>query len=108
MTPVDYISRAIVHLAARKDSFGKIFHLANSRRVQLGKVADWMRTFGYPLRRVPYDSWVAELLTRRGSVSRRRRVVAGSPVLPEHHRRGVQRHEIAARLRLPEHALGPC
>ena len=67
MTPVDYISRAIVCLAARKDSFGKIFHIANSRRVQLGKIADWMRMFGYRLRRVPYDSWVAELLTRPGS-----------------------------------------
>jgi thioester reductase-like protein len=67
MTPVDYISRAIVHLSARKDSAGKIFHLANSRRVQLGKIAEWMRTFGYRLRSVPYDSWVSELLTRRGA-----------------------------------------
>ncbi len=65
MTPVDYISKAIVHLAGRKDSLGKIFHLANPRRVRLGQVADWMRTFGYRLKSLPYDSWLSELLTRR-------------------------------------------
>ncbi len=65
MTPVDYISRAIVHLAGRKESLGKIFHLANPRRVRLGQVADWMRTFGYRLKSLPYDSWLSELLTRR-------------------------------------------
>ena len=71
MTPVDYVSKAIVHLSGRRDAIGKTFHLANHRRVQLGALADWMRDFGYPLRRVPYDSWVTELLgrsTSRGDV----------------------------------------
>jgi thioester reductase-like protein len=67
MTPVNYISRTIVHLSTLKDSIGRIFHIANPRRVRLGKLADWMRMFGYPLRRVPYESWMAELLTRAGS-----------------------------------------
>jgi hypothetical protein len=35
--------------------------------VQLGAIADWMRGFGYPLRHVPYDSWVTELLSRATS-----------------------------------------
>jgi thioester reductase-like protein len=67
MTPVDYISKAIVHLSGRRDAIGKTFHIANHRRVQLGALADWMRGFGYPLRRVPYDSWVTELLGRATS-----------------------------------------
>ena len=34
------------HLAGRKDSLGKIFFIfPNPRRVRLGQVADWMRTF---------------------------------------------------------------
>ena len=67
MTPVDYISRAIVHLSGRRDAIGKTFHLANHRRVQLGAIADWMRDFGYPLRQLPYDEWVTELLRRTTS-----------------------------------------
>jgi thioester reductase-like protein len=67
MTPVDYISKAVVHLSGRRDAIGKTFHIANHRRVQLGAIADWMRGFGYPLRHVPYDSWVTELLSRATS-----------------------------------------
>ena len=67
MTPVDYVSKAIVHLSGRRDATGKTFHVANHRRVQLGALADWMRDFGYPLRHVPYDSWVTELLGRTTS-----------------------------------------
>jgi thioester reductase-like protein len=67
MTPVDYISKAVVHLSGRRDAIGKTFHIANHRRVQLGAIADWMRDFGYPLRHVPYDSWVTELLSRATS-----------------------------------------
>jgi thioester reductase-like protein len=71
MTPVDYVSKAIVHLSGHRNATGKTFHIANHRRVQLGALADWMRDFGYPLRHVPYDSWVTELLgrtTSRGDV----------------------------------------
>ncbi len=71
MTPVDYVSKAIVHLSGRRDAIGKTFHIANQHRVPLGAIADWMRDFGYPLRHVPYDSWVTELLgrtTSRGDV----------------------------------------
>jgi thioester reductase-like protein len=67
MTPVDYISKAIVHLSLRPGAIGQTFHIANHRRVQLGAIADWMRDFGYPLRRVPFDSWVTELLSRTSS-----------------------------------------
>lgn len=67
MTPVNYISDAIVHLSMQKGSLGQTFHLANPQRVQLARVAEWMRQFGYPLRSVPFDAWVAELLTRPGT-----------------------------------------
>lgn len=67
MTPVNYISDAIVHLSMQKGSLGRTFHLANPQRVHLARVVEWMRQFGYPLRSVPFDAWVAELLTRPGS-----------------------------------------
>lgn len=67
MTPVDYVSKTIVHLSGRRDAIGKTFHIANRRRMRLGAVAEWMRGFGYPLRRVPFDKWVTELLSRAAS-----------------------------------------
>jgi len=66
MTPVDYVSRAIVRLSARSDSLGKAFHLANPRRIHLSALVDWMRSFGYQLRQIPYKAWMAEVLSRAG------------------------------------------
>ncbi len=62
MVPVDYISRAIVYLSGQNESFGKCFHLANPRPAELREVAGWIHSFGYPLRRVPYNEWRAELI----------------------------------------------
>ena len=66
MTPVDYISRAVIHLSLRNDSLGQTFHLANPRPVRLGKLANWIRSLGYPLRQIPYDVWMAAVLSRNG------------------------------------------
>lgn len=62
MVPVDYLSKTIVHLSGQSESFGKCFHFANPHPVELNDLADWIRSFGYPLRQVPYDRWRAELL----------------------------------------------
>jgi thioester reductase-like protein len=61
MVPVNYVSRAIVHLSNFSLSFSKVFHLTNPRPLHMSKVLDWISSFGYPLRRVPYDTWKREL-----------------------------------------------
>jgi thioester reductase-like protein len=62
MVPVDYVSRAIVHLSLQEGSLGKRFHLANPHPVSLDDLAAWIEAFGYPLKRVPYNRWRADLL----------------------------------------------
>lgn len=62
MVPVDYLSEAIVHLSGQNESLGKCFHFANPRPVGLNDLIGWISSFGYPLRRVPYDGWRAELI----------------------------------------------
>jgi thioester reductase-like protein len=62
MVPVDYVSRAIVRLSLRDESLGKRFHLANPRPVKVDDLVAWIEAFGYPLKRVPYDRWRADLL----------------------------------------------
>jgi thioester reductase-like protein len=66
MTPVDFVSKAIVHLSRQSESLGKVFHLINPRPLPLRELSTWIRSFGYPLRQVPYDRWVTELIGAAG------------------------------------------
>lgn len=67
VAPVDYVSQAIVHLSRQGGSVGKVFHLVNPDPVYFGEVIDWVQSSGYPLERLSYDKWRAELydLARR-------------------------------------------
>jgi thioester reductase-like protein len=62
MVPVDHVSRAIVRLSLQEGSLGKRFHLANSHPVKVDDLVAWIEAFGYPIERVPYDRWRADLL----------------------------------------------
>ena len=62
MTPVDYVSKAIVHLSSQKKSLGKAFHLVNSHSLHLSKFVDEIHSLGYPIQQIMYDKWQAELL----------------------------------------------
>jgi thioester reductase-like protein len=64
MTPVDYVTGAIVHLSRRPDAAGKVFHLFNPSQVPWGHLVDWLCACGYPLRRLPYHQWRRELGAR--------------------------------------------
>jgi thioester reductase-like protein len=63
MTPVDYVSKALVHLSMSGHALGKIYHLANPKPVDGKDLTNWVRTSGYPLRQVPYEEWRAEMVT---------------------------------------------
>jgi len=38
MTPVDYVSKSIIHLSRQKESLGKAFHLVNPHPLDLSKL----------------------------------------------------------------------
>jgi thioester reductase-like protein len=59
-TPVDYVSRAIVHLSLQDESIGRAFHLYNPSPVRVGDVLENARTLGYPLDAVPAEHWLTE------------------------------------------------
>jgi amino acid adenylation domain-containing protein/thioester reductase-like protein len=65
LVPVDYVSGAAVHLSLRPESLGRIFHLVNPEVSRLSDVLDGVRSFGYPLRNLPYAEWV-EVAMRQG------------------------------------------
>jgi len=62
LVPVDHVSRAIVRLSLQEESLGRRFHLANSHLVKVDDLVAWIEAFGYPIKRVPYDKWRADLL----------------------------------------------
>ncbi|MGO9922933.1 MAG: thioester reductase domain-containing protein [Isosphaeraceae bacterium] len=57
MTPVDFASKAIVHLSAQPDSAGRTFHLVNPQPVSWSALCDHIRARGYPLRTVSVADW---------------------------------------------------
>src|SRR5579883_897926 len=61
MTPVDYLSQAIVHLSQHAAIPGKVFHLFNPVPATLTELVAYARSFGYQLERPPYNEWRARV-----------------------------------------------
>jgi amino acid adenylation domain-containing protein/thioester reductase-like protein len=62
LLPVDYVSKAIVHLSKQQESLGKAFHLVNPQLLDLKVLFNVIRSFGYPLQQLSYDQWRSELV----------------------------------------------
>ena len=67
MTPVDYQVKAIAYLSRQKSSFGKTFHPLHPP-VQWSKIVKSINSFGYPVKLVSLEKWIAEFLTQAKSV----------------------------------------
>ncbi len=61
MTPVDYVSRAIVALSRRKASYGQAFHLFNPSPIKASDIVAWTNALGFVMRETPYLEWRARL-----------------------------------------------
>jgi thioester reductase-like protein len=68
MSPVDYVSKAIVYLSRQKESIGKAFHLQHPQPISLKDLVEWVRSFGYPVKMISYEEWQAELINNVSSV----------------------------------------
>lgn len=62
ITPVDYASKAIVHLSKQKESWGKPFHLVHPHPVSSNILFNQLLSMGYTIQRVSYDQWHDKLL----------------------------------------------
>lgn len=61
VTPVDYVSQAIVHLSQQPVHLGTTYHLVNPEPLPIVALADWLQNRGMPLRLLPYREWRDEL-----------------------------------------------
>lgn len=64
MTPVDYVSKAVVQLSLSEGARASAFHLINPQQVHLREIVAAVRSSGYPIELLSYDKWRAELLRR--------------------------------------------
>lgn len=62
MSPVDYVSKAIVYLSLQKTSIGKAFHLQHPEPVPLMKLIDWLLSLGFPIKMISYEEWQRKLV----------------------------------------------
>ena len=62
IVPVDYVSRAIVHLSQQPGAIGQVFHLTNPNPTQLNNVIDWAGSLGATLQEVSYRTWRTSLI----------------------------------------------
>lgn len=68
MTPVDFVSNAIIHLANQTHAEQTVFHLGDPNPVDMKSVFDDLAELGYPTQRLGWEEWVALWTEKRGSL----------------------------------------
>ncbi|TMR02600.1 acyltransferase domain-containing protein [Actinomadura soli] len=61
MTPVDYVSAALVRISRAPHAFGTNFHLVNRRKMHFGELVRNIGENGWPVAVVPVEKWWQEL-----------------------------------------------
>ncbi|KAK5092138.1 hypothetical protein LTR70_005743 [Exophiala xenobiotica] len=67
MTPVDFVSKAIVHLSDQTHAKQLVFHLGDPDPIPTSKVFEVLGEIGYPTKPIDWDSWVTMWNEKRGS-----------------------------------------
>ncbi|KAG5921695.1 putative NRPS-like protein biosynthetic cluster [Claviceps africana] len=67
MTPVDFVSQAIVTLANHPSAAQTLYHLGDPHPVTADNVFQNLNELGYQTGRLPWDDWVALWKEKRGS-----------------------------------------
>lgn len=64
LIPVDYASKAIVHLSKKQESLGKAFHIVPPPDENIGIIDlfEFICSYGYQLKKLPYTQWKNELI----------------------------------------------
>ncbi|RDW58950.1 non-ribosomal peptide synthetase [Aspergillus mulundensis] len=68
MTPVDFVSKAIIHLANQTSVDHSVFHIGDPAPVNTKSVFEDLKVLGYPTEPLPWDEWVALWTSERGHV----------------------------------------
>ena len=64
MTPVDFLVKALVQLAAEPTHFGRVYNVVEAEPISAQVVFDCMLERGYISGSVPMDAWLAKLYAK--------------------------------------------
>ena len=70
MTPVDFVSKAILTLANNVHTQQTVFHLGDSNPVETKSLFDNLAELGYPTKQLKWEKWVSLWSEKRGSAKR--------------------------------------
>jgi thioester reductase-like protein len=63
LTPVDYVSNAIVHISRQTNAIGKCFNLTNKNITDFKTICKFTKNAGYNIEILPYEEWTKKLTT---------------------------------------------
>ncbi len=69
--PVDYVARALLHIALAPTSLGGIYHLTNPQPTPWSEIYAAMARIGHPVRPLPYMEWMDTVAADEGSLALR-------------------------------------
>jgi len=67
LVAVDTLAKMIVTLSRSAKAEGKAFHLLNHERLSFSSLTQMLTEAGYPIRRIAYDEWKAQVASDRSS-----------------------------------------
>lgn len=67
ITPVDFVSRAILTLAGNTVTRQKVFHLGDAGPIEFDRVFEQLSAVGYPTTQIEWDDWVHMWNEKRGT-----------------------------------------
>ena len=67
MTPVDFVSKAILHLSNQAETEQAIFHIGDPDPIDVSQVFQELNSLGYPTKPIEFTKWVALWDEKRGS-----------------------------------------
>jgi amino acid adenylation domain-containing protein/thioester reductase-like protein len=62
LTPVDYVSKAIVHISLQPKGCDRAFNIVNPKGLDWQQVGHYINKLGYPVKQVTYETWYKELV----------------------------------------------
>ena len=68
MTPVDFVSKAIIHLSTQTQATQTVFHLGDPNPADMRAIFADLAELGYPTKRLGWEDWVALWTEKRGSL----------------------------------------
>ncbi len=64
LVPVDYVSRAIIHLSQTEKPCGKAFNIINPKSYNWNDLIEWASAKGYNIKPVAYESWCSGVISQ--------------------------------------------